>query len=58
MPRITMSSKDLTWDPNSDIYENQENDMIDHQGEVITQNIPERRPFMRVNSVNGPEDNH
>ena len=31
-----MTSKDLTWNPHSDVYENQENDMIDYQGEVST----------------------
>ena len=54
-PRIIMTNKDLTWDPNSDVYENQENDMIDHQGEVINRNVPERRPLMSINSVNEPE---
>ena len=27
-----MTGKDYTWNPHSDIYKNQENDMIDYQG--------------------------
>ena len=29
--------------------------MIDHQGEVLPRNVPERRPLMSINSVNDPE---
>ena len=49
--RITMTSKDLTWDPNSDVHENRENNMIEFQGEMVHRNVPARRPLISINSV-------
>ena len=33
--RIELTSRDLTWDPSTDIYEDQENAMMDFQGEIV-----------------------
>ena len=30
--RIKLTSRDLTWDPSTDVYEDEENAMIDFQG--------------------------
>ena len=34
-PRVDMTSEDLTWDPGTTSYEEQEDAMIDHKGELI-----------------------
>ena len=33
--RIELMSKDLTWDPSDHVFEDQENAMVDHQGELL-----------------------
>ena len=33
--RIDLTSRDLTWDPPMDIYEDQENAMMDFQGGIV-----------------------
>ena len=37
--RIELTSRDLTWDHSADIYEDQENTMIDFQGGVVRPGI-------------------
>ena len=32
--RIDLTSRDLTWDPSTDIYEDQENEMMDFQEDI------------------------
>ena len=50
-PRVILTDLDLTWDPNTDIYEDQENAMVDHQNISIVRNSTARGPLMEINSV-------
>ena len=50
-PRITLTDRDLTWDPNSSVYEDQEENMVDYQGHVYNRNATARRPLMVINQV-------
>ena len=34
-PRIELTSRDLTWDPSTDVYEDQKNAMIDHNDNIF-----------------------
>ena len=34
-PRIELTDKDLTWDPTTAVYADQENSMFDPQGDII-----------------------
>ena len=49
--RIYLTSRDLTWDPSTDIYEDQENAMMDFQGEIVRSGTFDRGPLMVINSV-------
>ena len=40
--RIELTSRDLTWDPLTDIYEDQENTMIYFQGDIVRSGIIDR----------------
>ena len=50
-PRVELTSQHLTWAPNSKVFEDQENAMVDHQGNVLQPRSKQRRPLMVVNSV-------
>ena len=49
--RIELTSRDLTWDPSTDIYEDQENAMMDFQGDIVHPGIIDRGHLMVINSV-------
>ena len=46
---MTLTDLDLTWDPNADVYEDQENAMVDPRGDPIVREA--RGPLMVINSV-------
>ena len=48
--RIELTSKDLTWDPSTTVYENQENAMVDYKGKM-TRRPNDRGPMMVIKSV-------
>ena len=50
-PRITLTDEDLTWDPHTNIYADQENDMVDRHGVPIQREPPARGLLMVTNSV-------
>jgi hypothetical protein len=50
-PRIELTSRDLTWDPSTDVYEDQENAMVDHNGDIVRPGVKNRLPLMVINSV-------
>ena len=43
-PRITLTDLDLTWDPNADVYADQENAMVDPRGDPVVRDSPARGP--------------
>ena len=49
--RIELTSRDLTWDPSTDIYEDQENVMMNFQGDIVRPGIIDRGHLMVINSV-------
>ena len=49
--QIELTSLDLTSDPSTDIYEDQENAMMDSQGDIVRPGIIDRRHLMVINSV-------
>ena len=49
--QIEITSSDLNWYPSTDIYEDQENEMIDFQGGIIRPGIIDRGHLMVINSV-------
>ena len=49
--QIELTSRDLTWDPYTDIYEDQENAMMDFQGDIVRPGIIDRGHIMVINSV-------
>ena len=49
--RIELTSRDLTWDPSADIYEDQENSMMDYQGDIFRPGIIDMGHLMVINSV-------
>ena len=49
-PRITLTSKTLTWDPSTTIYEDQENAMRTYDGD-IHRDTSTRGPLMVINSL-------
>ena len=49
--RIELTSSDLNWDPFIDIYEDQENEMMDFQGDIVRPGIIDRGTLMVINSV-------
>ena len=49
--QIELTSRDLTWDPSTDVYEDQENAMMDFQGEIVRPGIVDRGPLMVINYV-------
>ena len=49
--QIELTSRDLTWDPSTDIYEDQENAMMDFQGDILHPRIIDRGHLMVINSV-------
>ena len=50
-PRVSLTDIDLTWDPNADIYEDQENTMVDHRNISVVRDSTARGPLMETNSV-------
>ena len=50
-PRIELTNKDLTWGPTTAVYEDQENSIFNHQGDVIRPDASARGLFMSINSV-------
>ena len=48
--RIELTSRDLTWYPSTDIYEDQKNAMMNFQGEIVRPGINNRGPLMVKNS--------
>jgi hypothetical protein len=50
-PKIEVTSTTLTWDPRTDVYEDQENAMLSYKGGVICPGAVERTPLMTINSV-------
>ena len=50
-PRVTLTHRDLTWDPGSTVYEDQENNMTDWRGDIIRPDPSARGPLMVINSV-------
>ena len=49
--RIELTSRDLTWDLSTDIYEDQENAMMDFQGYIVCPGVIGRGHLMVINSV-------
>ena len=49
--RIELISRDLTWDPSTDIYEDQENAMMDFQGDIVRPGIIDRGTLMVINYI-------
>ena len=49
--RIELTSRYLTWDLSTDIYEDQENVMMDFQGDIVRPGIIDRGHIMVINSV-------
>ena len=49
--QIDLTSRDLTWDPSTDIYEDQENTMIYFQGDIFCPGVIDRGHLMVINSV-------
>ena len=49
--QIELTSCDLTWDPSTDIYEDQDNAMMDFQGDIVRPVIIDRGTIMVINSV-------
>ena len=49
--RIELTSCDLTWDPTTNIYEDQESAMMDFQGDIVSPEIIDRGHLMVINSV-------
>ena len=50
-PRIELTSHHLTWDPGTDVYEDQENAMLSYMGSIIRPGTVERTSLMVINSV-------
>ena len=48
---IELTSRELTWDPSTDIYEDQENLMMDYQWDIVCPVIIDRGHLMVINSV-------
>ena len=48
---IDLTSRDLTWDPSTDVYEDQENAIMDFQGVIFRPGIFDRGPLIVINSV-------
>ena len=46
---MPLTDLDLTWDPNADVYEDQENAIVDPPGDPIVRKA--RGPLMVINSV-------
>ena len=49
--RIELTSRDLTWDPSTYIYEDQENTMMDFQGDIVRPGIIDRGHLMVIKYV-------
>ena len=50
-PVITLTSGTLTWDPNTTIFEEQENAMRDYKGNLHRRDTEARGPLMVINSM-------
>ena len=50
--QIELTSRDLTWYPSTGIYEDQENAIMDLQGDIVRPGIIDRGHLMVINSVN------
>ena len=49
--RIELTSRDLTWYPSTDTYEDQENSIMDLQVDIVRPGIIDRGHLMVINSV-------
>ena len=49
--QIELTSRDLNWDLSTNIYEDQENEMMDFQGNIFRPGIIDRGHLMVINSV-------
>ena len=50
-PRVTLTNADLTWDPSSHIYADQENAICEFRGKIIRETSVTRGPLMVINQV-------
>ena len=50
-PRMELISSHLTWDPSTDIYQDQENATLNYKGDIVCPGAGLRRPLMVINSV-------
>ena len=50
-PRIELAAASLDWGPSSTVYEDQENVILNYNGELARPGIPKRAPLMLINSV-------
>ena len=50
-PRIELTAADLTWDPSSTVYEDQENFYLDYKGDLIRPVVHKRASLMLINSA-------
>ena len=50
-PRVELTDQNLTWQPHSSVFEDQENAMVDHHGHIVQPRSKQRRPLMTINSM-------
>ena len=50
-PKIELTAANLTWDPSSTVYEDQENYYLDYKGDLTRPGAHKRAPLMLINSV-------
>ena len=48
---LTLTHRDLTWDPSTTIYEDQENAMLNYKGDIVCPNVTARGPSMVINCL-------
>ena len=49
--RIELVSSHLTYDPSTEIYQDQENATLNYKGDIVRPDADLRRPLMVINSV-------
>jgi hypothetical protein len=49
--RIELTSHHLTWDPGTDVYEDQANTILNYKGGIVRPGVAEKTTLMVVNSV-------
>ena len=50
-PRVELTSGHLTWDPSTEVYQDQENATLNYKGDIVRPDAGLRRPLMVINSV-------